>query len=61
MPPPLRRLEDEEDGGIEGRVRRFSLTMACISFIYKIVMSFVYWKASVDYATIIDMRNQIMR
>ena len=51
---------DEEDGGMEGKIRRFSLTMACISFFYKIVMCFVYWKASIDYAAIIDEKSQLM-
>ena len=52
---------DVIDGGVESKVRRFSLTMAWISFFYKIVMSFVYWKASIDYAAIIDERSKIMR
>ena len=53
--------QDAEDGGMEGKVRRFSLMMAVISFLYKIIMSFVYWKASIDYAAIIDERHQLMR
>lgn len=53
--------DDAEDGGMESKVRRFSLTMACISFLYKIIMCFVYWKASIDYATIIDEKNEIIR
>ena len=35
--------------------------MAWISFFYKIIMSFVYWKASIDYATIIDEKTDIIR
>jgi len=40
--------DDDEDGGMERTLRRFSLTMATISFFFKIIMCFIYWKASID-------------
>lgn len=40
--------DDDEDGGMERSVRRFSLSMATISFFFKIVMCIIYWKASID-------------
>ena len=39
---------DEEDGGMEKALRKFSLTMATIAFFFKIIMCFVFWKTSID-------------
>ena len=51
---------DKEDGGVQSKVRSFSLKMAYVSFIYKILMCFVYWKASIDYAAILDAKNEFV-
>lgn len=52
--------KDDGDGGVEETIRKFSLTMAIISFILKIVMSFVYWMASMNYADILDERQLLV-
>ena len=46
--------DDDEDGGIEKSIRRFSLTMAVVSLLLKVVMAFVYWMASINFADIRD-------
>ena len=51
---------DKEDGGVQSNVRSFSLKMAYVSFIYKILMCFVYWKASIDYAAILDAKKEFI-
>ena len=40
--------DDEDGGGMERALKRFSWVMASISFLWKIIMSGVYWKASID-------------
>ena len=41
--------EDDEDGGMEYTVRRFSRLFAYISFFFRIVVLLVFWKDSVDF------------
>ena len=45
------KFDDPNDGegGLEAKVKHFSLIMAYITFGFKIFMSFVYWKTSMDY------------
>ena len=40
--------DDDEDGGMERTLRKFSLFMASLAFLFKIVMCVVYWKTSID-------------
>ena len=40
--------DDEDAGGMERSIKRFSWYMASISFLWKIIMSGIYWKASID-------------
>ena len=51
---------DKEDGGVQSNVRSLSLKMAWVSFLYKILMCFVYWKSSIDYAAILDARSEFI-
>jgi len=52
--------EDEEDGGMEASVRKFSLFMTIISLFFKIVMTFVFWMASMRFEDIIDERSSLL-
>ena len=40
--------DDEDGGGLERSLKRFSWIMASISFLWKLIMSGVFWKASID-------------
>lgn len=40
------------DGGLERNIRKFSLTMAYISFFLRILVALVFWKDSLDYDNI---------
>ena len=51
--------EDEEDGGMEYNVRRFSRLFAYISFFFRIVVFAVFWKDSVDFNRIIRNKNPL--
>ena len=46
--------KDPEVSGIEAAVLKFSIYMAYISFMFKIVMSIVFWRTSIDFASVID-------
>ena len=52
--------DDEEDGGMEATVRKFSLFMTIISLFFKIVMTFVFWMASMRFEDIIDERSSLL-
>jgi hypothetical protein len=52
--------DDEEDGGMETSVRKFSLWMTIISLIFKVVMTFVFWMASLKFEDIIDERSALL-
>lgn len=52
--------DDEEDGGMEASVRKFSLWMTIISLVFKAVMTFVYWMASLKFEDIIDERSALL-
>ena len=51
--------EDEEDGGMEYTVRRFSRIFSYISFIFRFVVLIVFWKDSVDFSKIVRNRNPL--
>ena len=42
----------KSDGGLERRVRLFSLYMSYISFFVRLIMGLVYWKDSLDFDNI---------
>lgn len=42
-----------EDGGLETRVRRFSLYVSYFAFFFRIFMGLVFWKDSIDFESII--------
>lgn len=50
----------EEDGGVEASVRKFSLVMTIISLVFKFVMTFIYWMASMRFEDIIDERSALL-
>ena len=52
--------EDEEDGGMEYNVRRFSRLFSYISFFFRIIVFLVFWKDSVDFNAIVRKRNPLM-
>ena len=52
--------DDEEEGGVEAAVRRFSLIMTIIALVFKFVMTFVYWMASMRFEDIIDERSALL-
>ena len=45
--------EDEEDGGMEYSVRRFSRMFSYISLVFRVVVLVVFWKDSVDFSKIV--------
>ena len=45
--------EDEEDGGMEYNVRRFSRLFSYISFFFRIVVVAIFWKVSLDFSKIV--------
>ena len=49
--------EDDEDGGMEDTVRRFSRLFAYISFFFRIIVLAVFWKDSVDFNKIVRQKN----
>jgi hypothetical protein len=51
---------DPEMKSLEVTIIAFSYWMAVISFFFKIVMSFVYWRVSLDFASVIDERTRLM-
>lgn len=52
--------DEAGDGGVEKAVRKFSFWMAVVSFFFKIVMVFVYWMASINYADILDEKAKLL-
>ena len=50
----------EEDGGVEASIRRFSLIMTIIGLVFKVIMTFVYWMASMRFEDIIDERSSLL-
>jgi len=45
--------EDEEDGGNEYKLRRFTRLIAYIALIFKVIVVLVFWKDSLDFRNII--------
>ena len=52
--------DDEEDGGVEQSIRKFSLFMTIIAMVFKFIMTFVYWMASMRFEDIIDERSALL-
>ena len=52
--------DDEEDGGMEATIRKFSLIMTIFSLFFKFIMTFVYWMASMKFEDIIDERSALL-
>lgn len=47
---------DNGDGGKELWVRRFSLYMTYLLFFFKTIAAFVYWKTSIDFERLREVR-----
>lgn len=47
---------DIGDGGKELSVRRFSLYMTYLLFFFKTIAAFVYWKTSIDFDRLREVR-----
>ena len=45
--------EDEEDGGNEYKLRRFTRMLSYIALIFKLVVVLIFWKDSLDFRNII--------
>ena len=52
--------DEDGDGGVERTIRRFSLIMAIISLLLKMIMSVVFWMASINYADVKDERSALI-
>ena len=46
--------EDEEDGGNEYKLRRFTRLLSYIALIFKVIVVLVFWKDSLDFRNIIS-------
>ena len=44
--------DSKTDSGVEGSIKKFSLTMSYISFFVRLVMALIYWKDSLDFDNI---------
>jgi hypothetical protein len=53
--------EELADCGLQQSVHIFSYWVLWVMMLIKIVMGFVYWKASLDFAAIIDERSVLIR
>jgi len=46
--------DQKADGGLEKKIRIFSLYVSYVSFVLRIVVASVYWKDSLDYEGIVQ-------
>jgi len=51
----------KSDGGVERGIRNFSLTVSYFSFIVRIFVALVFWKDSMDFARIIQNKEEPMQ
>lgn len=49
--------EDEEDGGMEYTVRRFSMLFTWISFFWRVIVILIFWKVSLEFTKLIRQRG----
>jgi uncharacterized membrane protein (DUF485 family) len=52
---------DPENSANGNGVITFSVVMAYIALIFKFIMSFVYWRTSIDFAEVIDQKHIILK
>lgn len=52
--------DDEENGGMEAKIKKFSLLMVILSLIIKVFMVIVFWMASLKFADVIDERSALL-
>ena len=45
--------EDEEDGGNEYKLRRFTRLFSYIALLFKVIVVLVFWKDSLDFRNIV--------
>jgi hypothetical protein len=53
--------KDPESNSGEGIVISFSFVMAYISFFFKIIMAFVFWRTSISFESVMEQRSELMR
>lgn len=51
--------EDEEGGGMEYTVTRFSRLFAYINLVFKVIVFLVFWKDSMDFNSIVRKNNPL--
>ena len=49
--------DDEENGGVERGVSGFARKMSYLSFAFRIILTVVLWKDSLDFIRIVKARN----
>ena len=49
--------EDEEDGGNEFKLRRFTRMFSYIALLFKLVVAVVFWKDALDFRNIIHDKS----
>ena len=49
--------EDEEDGGNEYKLRRFTRLMTYIALLFKVIVVLVFWKDSLDFRSIVQNKK----
>ena len=49
--------EDEEDGGNEYKLRRFTRLFSYIALVFKVIVVLVFWKDSLDFRNIIRQKG----
>lgn len=49
--------EDEEDGGQEAKLRRFTRLFSYINLLFKVIVVLVFWKDSLDFRNIIRRKR----
>ena len=52
--------DDEENGGMEASLKKFSLFMVILSLIIKVIMVFAFWMASLKFFDVIDERSALL-
>lgn len=52
--------DDEDNGGMEAKIKKFSLIMIILSLIIKVFMVFAFWMASLKFADVIDERSALL-
>lgn len=52
--------DDEENGGVEASIKKFSFICVLLSLVIKVFMVFAFWMASLRFADVIDERSALL-